>query len=163
MAEQRFGNAIAMTADERDAFLRTSPLCRVATVGRDGHPHASALWFVWDGTALWLNSLTRSKRWADLARDRRCSAVVDEGGTDFLRLRGVELRGSVQVVGEAPRRGDPVDELRTPEQLFADKYTGGGGFRHDGRHGWLRLTVETAVSWDFSKIPQRLLTSPPTS
>src|SRR5438270_3210723 len=69
MTAQRKGTAIAMTEDERDTFLRTQPVCRVATVGANGRPHASALWFVWDGTALWLNSLTRSQRWADIARD----------------------------------------------------------------------------------------------
>jgi nitroimidazol reductase NimA-like FMN-containing flavoprotein (pyridoxamine 5'-phosphate oxidase superfamily) len=68
---QRRGDAIAMTGAEQDAFLRAQPVCRVATVGPSGHPHVSALWFVWDGTALWLNSLVRSQRWADLARIRR--------------------------------------------------------------------------------------------
>lgn len=28
----------------------------------------------------------------------------------------------------------------------------GGTFRYDGRHGWLRLTVEKVVSWDFAKL-----------
>ncbi|MFE2701188.1 pyridoxamine 5'-phosphate oxidase family protein [Streptomyces mirabilis] len=152
MSGQRRGTAIAMTDPERDTFLRTQPLCRVATVGRDGDPHVSALWFVWDGSTLWLNSLVRSQRWTDLDRDPRLSVIVDDGGTDFTALRGVELRGSVEVVGEAPRKGDPLGELVRPEQLFADKYMGGGAFRYDGKHGWLRLTAEKVVSWDFAKL-----------
>jgi len=56
MTGQRRGAAIAMTDGERDAFLRTQPVCRVATLGPGGHPHVSALWFVWDGTALWLKA-----------------------------------------------------------------------------------------------------------
>lgn len=152
MTGQRRGTAIAMTDDERDTFLRTRPVCRVATVGPGGHPHAGALWFVWDGTALWLNSLVRSQRWTDLVRDPRLSVIVDEGGADFLDLRGVELRCSAEVVGEVPRRGEPLDELRGPERLFADKYAGGGDFRYDGRHGWLRLRVEKVASWDFAKL-----------
>ena len=51
MTGQRKGAAIAMTDGERDAFLRTQPVCRVATLGPGGHPHVSALWFVWDGMA----------------------------------------------------------------------------------------------------------------
>ncbi|WP_405885224.1 pyridoxamine 5'-phosphate oxidase family protein [Streptomyces sp. NBC_01136] len=152
MSGQRRGTAIAMTDTERDAFLRTAPLCRVATAGRTGHPHVSALWFVWDGSALWLNSLVRSQRWTDLDRDPRLSVIVDDGGTDFMALRGVELRGNVEVVGEAPRKGESLDELVGPEQLFADKYMGGGAFRYDGRHGWLRLITEKVVSWDFAKL-----------
>ena len=45
MTGQRKGTAIAMAEDERDAFLRTQPACRVATVGPTGRPHASTLWF----------------------------------------------------------------------------------------------------------------------
>lgn len=153
MSGQRRGTAIAMTAQERDTFLTTQPICRVATVGPSGRPHVSALWFVWDGTALWLNSLVRSRRWTDLEKDPRVSVIVDEGSTDFLGLRGVELEGKVQPTGEIPRLGDPVDALTTPERLFAEKYIGNGGaFSYDGRHAWLKLIPETAVSWDFSKL-----------
>ena len=152
MTGQRKGAAIAITDGERDAFLRTQPVCRVATLGPGGHPHVSALWFVWDGTAVWLNSLTRSQRWADIGRDPRLGVIVDDGGADFLRLRGVEMRGSAQVVGEVPRTGEAADALTSPEQLFADKYMGGGRFRYDGRHGWLRVTPAKIVSWDFAKL-----------
>jgi hypothetical protein len=152
MMKQRRGGAIAMTAAEQDAFLRAQSVCRVATVGPGGHPHVSALWFVWDGTALWLNSVVRSQRWADLARDPRASVIVDEGGPDFLRLRGVELLGKAEAVGEVPRTGERLADLDGPERLFADKYAGGAGLRYDGRHGWLRLRAEKIVSWDFGKL-----------
>lgn len=151
-AKQRRGAATAMADAERDDFLRTQPLCRVATTGLGGRPHVSALWFVWDGTALWLNSLVRSQRWTDLSRDRRVGVIVDDGGADFLRLRGVELQGTAQPVGEVPRTGQPLDELEVPERLFADKYAGGRPFQYDGRHGWLRLTATKLVSWDFAKL-----------
>jgi Pyridoxamine 5'-phosphate oxidase len=148
--EQRRGRAIAMTPDEVDAFLAQQRTCRVATVGPNG-PHATPLWFVWHSRALWLTSLARSRRWADLQRDPRIAAVVD-AGEDYAELRGVELRGRVDVVGEVPRTGAPVSELDGPEQAFADKY-GGGVLEHDGRHGWLRLTPDKITSWDFRKLP----------
>lgn len=142
---------LAMTDAERDAFLREQPVCRVATVGPSGDPHVSPLWFVWDGRALWLNSLNRSRRWRDLAGDPRTSVVVDDGGLGFLELRGVEMRGRAEVVGEVPRKGGEVAELVEPERLFADKYAG-GEFRYDGRHAWLRLVPEHIASWDFAKL-----------
>ena len=147
--------ALAMTRAERDAFLCSQPICRVATVGRAGRPRLSALWFVWDGTALWFNSLVRSRRWAELEHDPRLSAIVDDGGADFHQLRGVTLTGTARIVGEVPRRGEEVAALVAPEQLFADKYMGGGSYRYDGRHGWLRLVPDRVVSWDFGKLPRR--------
>ena len=150
MRQQRRGAKIAMSASERDEFLASERTCRVASIGRDGSPHVTPLWFVWDGTSLWLTSIVRSQRWSDLQRDNRVSVIVD-AGAPFTELRGVELRGAAEVVGEVPRTGAPVPELETPEQLFADKYAG-GRMHHDGRHAWLKVTPSKIVSWDFRKI-----------
>jgi hypothetical protein len=144
-----------MTDSERDAFLRAQLVCRVATVGSGGRPLVSPLWYVWDGAALWLNSLVRSQRWADLARSPYASAIVDDGGADFGQLRGVELACVAEVVGEVPRTGVRVEALAEPERLFADRYAGGGRFRYDGRHAWLRLAPEKIVSWDFARLRRR--------
>ncbi len=149
MKEQRRSRKIAMTSDEVDAFLAAERTCRVATNGRGG-PHATPLWYAWHGGALWLTSLSRSQRWVDLAADPRIAVVVD-AGVEYGELRGVELRGRVEVVGEVPRTGEPVPELEGPEQVFADRYTGGTMF-HDGRHAWLRLIPEKITSWDFRKL-----------
>ena len=150
MKAQRRGGKIAMSEEERDGFLTEERTCRVATVGGDGAPHVTPLWFVWDGDALWLTSIVRSQRWADLERDGRVSVVID-AGTDYMELRGVEISGVARPVGEVPRTGEPVAELETPERLFGDKYTGGQMF-HDGRHAWLKIVPDKIVSWDFRKI-----------
>ncbi len=148
---QRRGRRIMLTPAELDAFLAERRTCRVATTGPDGRPHVGPLWFVWDGRALWLYSLTRSRRWADLRRDPRVAVVVDDG-REYGELRGAELSGRVTTVGEAPRRGLPYPELDEPERLFAAKYFGLEAMPHDGRHAWLRLAPEAVASWDFRKL-----------
>ncbi|MFJ8233389.1 pyridoxamine 5'-phosphate oxidase family protein [Streptomyces sp. NPDC094448] len=139
-----------MTPGEIDAFLAGQRTCRVATVSPDGRPHAGALWYAWDGTSLWLYSVVRSRRWADLRRDPRIAVLVD-AGEQYGELRGVELSGTVVAVGESPRTGEPCPELRKPEKLFARKNFGLDAMPHDGRHAWLRLTPDAVVSWDFRK------------
>ncbi|MFP5021295.1 pyridoxamine 5'-phosphate oxidase family protein [Pseudonocardia phyllosphaerae] len=161
---QRRARKIAMTPDEVTAFLGEERTCRVATISADG-PHVTPLWYLWDGAqgsegsggpegsgggTLWLTSLSRSQRWTDLERDPRVAVVVD-AGHDYTELRGVELRGRVEVVGEVPRTGEPDPELERVEQAFADRYTG-GHVVIDGRHGWLRLHPEKITSWDFRKL-----------
>ncbi|GGZ42146.1 pyridoxamine 5'-phosphate oxidase family protein [Streptomyces poonensis] len=155
---QRRGRKIMMAPAELDAFLTAQRTCRAATVSADGSPHVSPLWFVWDGTSLWLYSLIRSKRWAALRRDPRVAVVVD-AGEEYGELRGAELSGTVEVVGEVPRTGEPGEpcpELAAVERLFARKYFGIDELPHDGRHAWLRLTPERTASWDFRKSAQRL-------
>jgi hypothetical protein len=151
MKEQRRARRIALTAEERDAFLREMRVCRVATVGAHGEPHQSALWYAWDGECLWLYSIVRSQRWTNLMRDPRVAVVVD-AGVDYFELRGVELLGRVEPVGEQPRRGEPCPELEEPERLFAARYTRGTWLGYDLRHAWLRLRPEKVVSWDFRKL-----------
>ena len=141
-----------MSAAEVDDFLGRERTCRVATVGGDGSPHVAPLWFVWDGTALWLNSIVRSQRWVDLARNPQVAVVVD-GGHDFAELHGVEIRGRAVPVGDVPRGSGPDPELTQPEQQFARKYAGIDVFTPDGRHAWLRIVPDKLVSWDFRKNP----------
>jgi Pyridoxamine 5'-phosphate oxidase len=169
--QQRRGGVIAMSAGELTSFLGEQRTCRFATAGPGG-PHVAPVWFVWDGQALWVYSLTRSQRWANLARDPRAAVVVDDGH-HYHELRGVEIEGEAAVVGPVPRTGgqDPQDpDLAEPERLMAAKYFGpaslaasGGGASlaasgggpemiHDGRHAWLRVTPLKIVSWDFRKL-----------
>jgi len=156
-----------MSAEELASFLREQRTCRFATTGPDG-PHVAPVWFVWDGQALWVYSLTRSQRWANLARDPRVAVVVDDGH-HYHELRGVEIEGKAVIVGPVPRTGSedqPAPELAEPERLMTAKYFGpaslaadGGGpavgapdMVHDGRHAWLRITPDKIISWDFRKL-----------
>src|ERR1700730_10322429 len=150
MKEQRRGRRIAMSAEELDAFLAEERTCRVATVGADGRPHNTPLWFVWDGQALWLTSIVKSQRWTDVGRQPQVSIIVD-AGHDFGELRGAELIGKLEQVGDAPRTPAADAELEEPERMFGAKYAG-GAFHPDGRHAWLRLLPEKVVSWDFRKM-----------
>jgi PPOX class probable F420-dependent enzyme len=153
MKPQRRNRVIAMSAEELGAFLGEQRTCRVATIGRGG-PHVSPVWFVWDGQALWIYSLIRSQRWANVSRDPRVAVVVDDGH-HYHELHGVEIEGDAAVVGPVPRTGgdDPqAPELADPERLMAAKYFGSADMIHDGRHAWLRITPLKMASWDFSKL-----------
>jgi PPOX class probable F420-dependent enzyme len=160
--QQRRGRVIAMSAAELDAFLAEQRTCRVATTGPDG-PHVAPVWFVWDGQALWIYSLTRSQRWANLSRDPRVAVVADDGH-HYHELRGVEIEGEATVVGPVPRTGEQPQppELAEPERRMAAKYSGQPEMTHDGRHAWLRITPLKLISWDFRKLAT-LPAQPPNS
>jgi PPOX class probable F420-dependent enzyme len=157
MPEQRRGRAIAMKASELDSFLSEQRTCRVATLGPGGGPHVSPVWFVWDTDALWIYSLIRSQRWADLQRDPRVAVVID-AGEKYAELHGVEIEGQAAAVGPVPRTGGEALEgpeapgLARTERLMARKYRGSEEMAHDGRHAWLRIMPLKIVSWDFRKL-----------
>ena len=154
METQKRGRRIAMSKDELDKFLDENRTCRLATLTSSGAPHVSALWYGWDGVSLWLYSLVKSQRWTDIMRDPRVAVIID-GGEDYSELHGVEIRGSLEQVGEAPRTGgEAVPELDAVEKQFAARYMNSpdGPMHHDGRHAWLRLTPTKIASWDFRKL-----------
>ena len=151
---QRRGRRISMTGEEFDIFLAEERTCRMATSDPGRGPHVTPLWFVWHDGSIWLNSLTGSQRWADVQRNPAVAILID-AGVDYTELRGVELSGSVEIVGEVPRRGEPVALLDEPERLFGLKYRGVPEPVYDGKHGWLRMTPTRVVSWDFRKMPSR--------
>ena len=113
--EQRRGQRIAMSVQELDAFLGEERTCRVASVGADGRPHNVPLWFVWDATALWLNSIVKSQRWTDIKRDPRVSVIVD-AGHDFSELRGAELLGTAEIVGDVHGTRTPAPVVPRPSR-----------------------------------------------
>lgn len=140
-----------MSPAELDAYLAQQRTCRLATVSHDG-PHVSPLWFFWDGTALWLNSIVNSQRWVDCTRDPRVAVVIDDGDT-FSQLRGVEIQGRAETVGEVPRLGDPNPALDGAERGFHLKYRPPGtAIPYDGRHAWLRVAPTKITSWDYRKL-----------
>lgn len=149
---QRRRRRIALTPDERDAFLGASRVCRVASLGPHGEPDVTPLWFVWHDGAIWLSSVVRSQRWANLLRDPRVAVVVDDGET-YEQLRGVELVGRAAPVGEVPRASADRPELDGVEQAYAAKYGVDRDHLYDGHHAWLRVDVERELSWDHRKIP----------
>jgi nitroimidazol reductase NimA-like FMN-containing flavoprotein (pyridoxamine 5'-phosphate oxidase superfamily) len=145
---QKRSRAIAMTDEEVDSFLATEWVCRLASLKSDGRPHVAPLWFVWDGSAIWVYSIVRSQRWKNIVGDGRVSVVID-AGRDPSELRGVEVDGRAEPVGEMPRIEGRDESVAAVEDLFAAKY---GRFELDGKHAWLRIAPENLVSWDFRKI-----------
>ena len=105
------------------------------------------MWFVWDGTSLWLYSIIRSQRWTNIDATH-ASACSWKQATTISSCAVQSCLGSVEKVGDMPRTGEAYPQLEEPEQLWDAKY----GFALDGRHAWLRLTPRKIVSWDFRKI-----------
>lgn len=147
---QRRARRIAMSDAERDAFLAEQRVCRVASVDAHGDPHVTPLWFVWDGAHLWLHSIVRAQRHANLLRNPRVAVVVD-AGHDYVELRGVEFHGTVHAAGDQPYTGGD-ERLEAIAAQFAAKYWDGAAFPHDGRHGWLRIDPDRQYTWDFRKL-----------
>lgn len=138
--------ALRLRPADREALLGSARTAHCATVNDVGVPHVVPLWFVWDGEAVWINSLRRSRRGRDLERGSRISLCIDDG-VEYGELRGVTFEGRFVPV-------EDDEELEPIRRAFGDKYWHGIEVPALRSHRWFRLSVQHEASWDFSRIEE---------
>lgn len=100
MAKQR--DAVKMTEEEILALYDECKSLNVATIGPDGYPHQTVLWYAPYKGALLFETYGKSQKVLNLQRDPRISVQV-EAGEVYDDLRGVSIRGKAEIVAENPR------------------------------------------------------------
>jgi Pyridoxamine 5'-phosphate oxidase len=149
-----------MADAEIEDFITRRPTAILTTLDSEGWPHSTAMWFVpvFDGTRrevlMW--SYAKSQKSVNAKRDPRSAFLVEEGVTYF-ELRGVLVRGALDIIegyeaiADIGRRlheryvtsrsgEDPSPSSLAEIERQAHKRIG------------LRLSVDRIASWDHSKL-----------
>src|SRR5215210_2001296 len=92
-------HAVKMTDDELAGFLAANIKVQVATIGPQGEPHLSTLFYVVEDGNLAFWTYGRSQKIVNLRRDPRISCLVEDGD-DYFELRGVSIQGKARLVEE---------------------------------------------------------------
>src|SRR3984885_14055352 len=88
---------IVMSEAEISDFVTSSRTGTLATIGSDGQPHLTAMWYgVVDGE-IWLETKEKSQKAVNLKREPRGSFMIEDGDT-YDTLRGVSFEGVAGVV-----------------------------------------------------------------
>lgn len=149
--------SVQLTEDEVAQFLASHLKVHVATVGPDGAPHLTTLFYVLDEGRIAFWTYARSQKIVNLRRDPRITCLVEDGD-DYFELRGVSIRGRASIV-EDP---DAVRALgaRVMRRMAGDEDLGELGDRIVDRQARKRVAVvveaERLASWDHRK-----MTAPP--
>ena len=128
MAKKR--DEIKMSTSEVAAFLGAERVVNVASNGRDGWPHVTALWFVMRDSEPWIWTYRKSQKVKNLERDDHATCLI-ESGFEYTDLKGVMLRARAHIEYDTER------VLDFGEELFA-KYQGGSGAARCVRPSGLR-------------------------
>ena len=91
---------VAMTKEEIDDFLSGRWVARLATLGRDGYPHVTPLWYYWDGECVYFELTQNRQSCKNLRRNPRCSVVIDMDDRPLMGLRS-NLAKAVLIIGDA--------------------------------------------------------------
>jgi PPOX class probable F420-dependent enzyme len=141
---------IRMSADEVDAFLHGRHSMALATIGADGQPHLTAMWYgFFEGApAVW--TYGKSQKVVNLRRDPRITALVESGDT-YDALKGVELQGTARILD------DPA-VVQAVGRSVSDRYSGEVEVPDEAlqvmgaKRVAIVIDVARTVSWDHSKL-----------
>ena len=145
-----------MTDQEVRAFLFANMKVQVASIGRDGMPHLTTLFYVMldDRISFW--TYGTSQKVKNLERDPRVSALV-ETGTDYAELAGVSVQGTAEIVRDADGIRRIGHEVVTAMAGDADL----GDLARDiveqqvAKRVGVVITPRKVASWDHAKVNAR--------
>ncbi|GAA1959893.1 PPOX class F420-dependent oxidoreductase [Nocardioides panacihumi] len=86
-----------MADEEIEAYLAEHLKVQVATVGPDGTPHLTTLFYVLDEGRIAFWTHASSQKIVNLRRDARITCLVEDGD-EYFELRGVSIRGRATLV-----------------------------------------------------------------
>ena len=142
---------IVMSEAELSNFVTSSRTGTLATIGADGQPHLTAMWYgVVDGE-IWLETKAKSQKAVNLKRDPRVSFLLEDGQT-YDTLRGVSFEGVAEIVD------DPDAIFRVGVSVW-ERYT--GPYTDEARplldvmmnkRIVVKLVPERIRSWDHRKL-----------
>ncbi len=114
-----------------DRLLAEPVLARLATATEPSpRPHLVPLWYLWDGTAIWMSSFRSTRKIQDLMANPYCSVLVDQAhsGVDFW---------AVLFEGEAELVEEPRAFVREMSARIYTRYLGPEGTEDPRPQSWI--------------------------
>jgi len=101
-------------------ILDKQGFAHVATIGPDGAPHNTPVWYDWDGKHLLISQTPKKVKWRNIKREPRVAVSISDPDDPY---RNVQLRGRVTNIR--------ADDGRKFIDSLAKAYTGEDEYRYD--------------------------------
>ena len=143
---------IALTEEEKKAFLDEGWTLQVASIGPKGYPHLVAMWYVVEDGLVHFTTFGKSQKIMNLRRDPKITVML-ESGKKYEELKGLVIEGEAEIVEDTPYTakimglvghkysGIPVP-TETPEQAL----------KAASKRVAVRIKPVDIYSWDHSKL-----------
>lgn len=150
MAKQR--DLVRMSEAETADFIEGRRSMIVATVGKDGAPHQTVLWFAVQSGTYVFETYGSSQKIMNLRRDPRVS-LLWEAGMEYQELQGVSIRGRAEIIDSGP---ELLDFMRLCVKRNVPQLSGEALEKHVVGMARKRVIVvvtpEATLSWDHHKL-----------
>lgn len=92
----------------------TKSFAHLATIGPDGRPHTSPVWFDWDGTHIKVSLTTTRQKYRNMQREKRVSLSILDPEDPY---RYIEIRGDLEGIDPDP----DIDFISRMAKKYIDK------------------------------------------
>jgi PPOX class probable F420-dependent enzyme len=94
MATQTDNGPSTAIPESHQDILEKKGIAHVATIGPNGEPQSSPVWYGWDGTHFKFSNLKARQKYKNLVRDPRVSVSMTDPDDPY---RYLEIRGTAEI------------------------------------------------------------------
>ena len=146
---------IKMSQEERLQFLEKQISLQIGTINKDGSPHLTTMWYVYDGNNFIFHTYTKSQKIINLKRDPRIT-LLTEKGSQYSDLQGIIVYGNAEIINGK----DSLEEVIKHMEAVGEKYIKGedGAQYLEGmklqapKRSVVIVKPSKFISWDHTKI-----------
>ena len=106
-----------MSQEERLQFLEKQISLQIGTINKDGSPHLTTMWYVYDGDNFIFHTYTKSQKIINLKRDSRIT-LLTEAGSQYSDLQGIIVYGNAEIINGK----DSLEEVIRYMEMVGEKY-----------------------------------------
>ncbi len=108
---------IIMSKEEMSTFLQNQISLQIGTINKDGSPHLTTMWYLFDGENFIFHTYTKSQKIINLKRDSRIT-LLTEAGSQYSNLQGIIVYGNAEIInGE-----ENLEEVTKYMEMVGGKY-----------------------------------------
>ena len=144
-----------MSKDEMASFLQNQISLQIGTINKDGSPHLTTMWYLYDGDNFIFHTYTKSQKIINLKKDSRIT-VLTEAGSQYSNLQGVMVYGNAEIIDGK----DSIEEVIRYMNVVGSKYIKDGGNTQylEGmklqapKRSIVVIKPSKFISWDHNKL-----------
>ena len=85
--------------NQRDEFLKSQKVLRLATIGKDKTPHIVPVWYIYSSKKIYIGTNTRTQKAKNLKKNKQIAFCVDVG-INAPNIFGVNGKGTANLIIE---------------------------------------------------------------
>jgi len=106
-----------MSQEETLSFLEKQISLQIGTINKDGSPHLTTMWYLYDGSSFIFHTYTKSQKIINLLRDPRIT-LLTEAGSRYSDLKGIIVYGNAEIINGK----DSLEEVIRYMEIVGEKY-----------------------------------------